>query len=361
MKGVRAKSITLALSAITIVLLISNVYFATKPPHVIEKPIKVVIPPPAYPVTVTDFLGREVTLHEFPARIVTCAPSVTEVAAFLNLTEFIVGTDKFSDFPPIIPKMREEGKIADIGLIMPLSVEAVAALKPNLVLIHAGMQGGAVPKLEELGLTVVALGARNVEEVYAKILTVAILTNRTDAAKRAIERMRERVEEVRAVTAAVMVKLRTLTIFWLEPIWTTGRETFMHHIIRTADGYNIFVDAMGWISVSPEPVIMKDPEVMIVCLGHLMLGPEEAMERLMAIPGFEGLSAIKQGRVYLLHGQAENVFLREGPRVIEAIELLAKILYPELFKVEPLPTVIGDDYVKYVSPIFPVKPLKSYT
>lgn len=79
----------------------------------------------------------------------------------------------------------------------------------------------------------------------------------------------------------------------------------------------------------------------------LGMAPEEVLEKLKTLPGIKETDAVRNGRIYLLYGQAENVFVRPGPRVAEAVKLLSMMLYPELFNAK-LPQVIGDDYSKYL-------------
>lgn len=307
-------------------------------------------PPPRYPLIVTDFLGRNVTIPKPPSRIVSCSPLTTELTAVLKLTDLIVGVDDYSDFPQSIVKLREQGKIKSVGGVTTLSIEAVAMLKPDLVLVSAGLQRKFIPKLEELGLTVIAFEAKSVSDVYDEILLLGRVTGREEAAVKIVSEMRGRVEAIQQLLAATRFKVRVFQSSWLEPIWTTGNGTFLNDIVRLSGGYNIFIDANGWVTVSPESIVDRNPEVMLIGCTMMGLKPEEVMLKLKQIPGLENVDAVRRGRVYLLYGQAENIFVRAGPRVVEAIELLAKILYPELFKAS-IPNVVGDDYLSYVKPM----------
>lgn len=306
--------------------------------------------PPKHPLTVTDFLGRNVTIVKPPLRIVSCSPLCTEIAAVLELIDFIVGVDDYTDFPPSIVKLKEQGKVSSVGGVTTLSVEAVAALKPDLVLVSAGLQKKFIPKLEELGLTVIALDARSISEVYNEILLLGRATGKEELAERIINEMRSRIEAIQQSLAVVRVKVKVFQSSWLEPIWTTGNGTFLNDIIRLAGGYNVFIDTSGWVTVSSESIVERNPEVIFIGCTMMGLKPEDVKLKLKQIPGLENVEAVKKNRVYLLYEQAENIFVRAGPRVTEAIELLAKILYPELFNIN-IPNVIGDDYLNYVKPM----------
>ncbi|MEM1545925.1 MAG: ABC transporter substrate-binding protein [Candidatus Methanomethylicia archaeon] len=310
----------------------------------------VTTPPPKYPLTVMDFLGRNVNITKPPLRIVSCSPLCTEVAAVLELTDFIVGVDDYTDFPPSIVKLKEQGKVSSVGGVTTLSVEAVATLKPDLVLVSASLQKKFIPTLEELGLTVIALDARNINDVYSEILILGKVTGREELAERIVNEMKDRIEAIQQSLAAVRVKVKVFQSSWLEPIWTTGNGTFLNDIIRLAGGYNVFMDASGWITVSPESIVERNPEVIFIGCTMMGLKPEDVELKLKQIPGLENVEAVRKNRVYLLYEQAENIFVRAGPRVAEAIELLAKILYPEVFNTN-IPNVIGDNYLNYVKPM----------
>ena len=300
-----------------------------------------------YPLKIIDFMKRDITIDKQPQRIVSCAPSITEILAALELTEYIVGVDEYSDYPPEIKRFREEGIIENVGGVTTLNIEKILALRPDIVFVSPGVQGGIVPILEEKGLTVVALDASTVNDVYKEILIVGKIMNIEYKALSLGNSIRDRIDYVQSKITQVKSKTSVLSVIWLEPIWTAGNSTFLNDIIGYAGGYNVLVDSNGWFMTNPETIVTRNPEVIIVTAMSIGMKPEEVMEKLMSIPGFSSVNAVKNNRVYLLYGQAENVFLRPGPRIGEAVELLAKILYPEIFNVE-IPRTIDEEYTKYL-------------
>lgn len=301
-----------------------------------------------YPLKIIDFMNREVVIDKRPEKIVSCAPSITEILAALELTNYIVGVDEYSDYPPEVKRLREEGIIENIGGVTTLNIEKILVLEPDIVFVSPGIQGGLVPILEEKGLTVVALDANTINDVYNEILIVGKIMDMEEKALSLVNRIRSSMDLVQSKLTQVRSKASVLSIIWLEPIWTAGNGTFLNDVIGYAGGYNVLVDNNGWFMTNPETIVTRNPEVIIITAMSIGLKPEEVLEKLMNIPGMDSVDAVKNKRVYLLYGQAENIYLRPGPRIGEAVQLLAMILYPEIFGIK-VPTIIGDEYPKYLS------------
>ena len=303
--------------------------------------------PPRYPITLVDSLGREVVIEGPVERIVSTVPSNTEIIADLGALDLLVGVDDFSDYPPELLELIEQGRVERIGGNIPLNVEKVAELEPDLVVISAGLQGGAIPKLEELGLRVLAVKSESLSDIYQAILLVGKALDRWSEAVSLVEELRSRVQEVWMRTGAVEVKRRVMVAVWLEPVWTAGNNTYMNDLITSAGGYNIFQDLQGWAEVGAEAIVERNPQVIIVTMHGQDLSYEEVVEKLRSMPGLSGTDALKNGEVYLLVGQAADILERPGPRVADGVMLLSMIMYQELYGVS-LPKMIGDDYLDYV-------------
>ena len=303
--------------------------------------------PPGYPLTVIDSLGREVVIEEPVRRVVSTVPSNTEIIAALGALDLLVGVDDFSDYPPELLELIEQGKVERIGGNMPLNVEKVAELNPDLVIISAGLQGGAIPKLEELGLRVLAVKSESLPDIYQAILMVGRALDREDEAGRLVDMLRNQVQEIWMRTGAIQVKKRVMVAVWLEPVWTAGNNTYMNDLITAAGGYNIFQDIEGWSEVGAEAIVERNPQVIIVTMHGQDLSYEDVLGKLESMPGLSGTDALRNGEVYLLVNQAADILERPGPRVAEGVMLLSTIMYQELYGVS-LPKMIGDDYLEYV-------------
>jgi len=301
-----------------------------------------------YPMKIVDFMKREVLIKSQPNRIVSCSPSNTEILAALNLTRYIVGVDEYSDYPLEVKRLREKGVIENIGGVITLNVEKILELKPDIVFVSASLQGNLVPILEEKGLTIVALDANTILDVYREILLVGKIMNIEDKALQLVNNIREKIDYVQSKLTYIQSKKSVIYIGWLEPIWTTGSNTFLNDIIGLAGGYNLLLDSSGWFMTNPETIVTRNPEVIFITAMSIGMESREIIEKIKNIPGLDSVDAVQNNRTYLLYGQAENIFIRPGPRIGEAVELLAKILYPEIFGAE-IPTTIGDEYTKYLS------------
>jgi len=275
---------------------------------------------PAVFITVTDDAGRQVTLKGLPTRIVSLAPSNTEVLYALGLGDRVVGVTEYCDYPPEAKQKPKIGGFANIDL------EKVIGLDPDLVLatnIHAG---AVVSELQKRGVTVVVVEPKNVDDVLAKIAFVGKLTGKSDNATRLTAQLKNRIDAVTAKVTAAKTKPR---VFYEidKSLYTVGPGSFIDDMITKAGGLNIAADAKGaYTQLSPEAIIAKDPQVIL--LGDINFG--ESPESVKARPGWANISAVKNGRVIPIAD--ENIVSRPGPRIVEGLELIARALYPELFK-----------------------------
>lgn len=280
-------------------------------------------PTEAPAMTYTDSLGRSVTLETTPQRIVSLAPSNTEILFAVGAGSQVVGRDEFSDYPP------EAASISSIGgSFGEYNAEAILALEPDLVLAAEINPPELVNQLEELGLTVYYLGnPTTLEEMYGNLETVAQLTGH-DAT--------DLVESLKARVAAVDEKIMPLSsripVFYeidaTDPSkpWTYGPGTFGDLLISRAGGYNIGgIASDPYPQISIEQVVAANPSVII--LGDSMWGvtAESVKER----PGWETLPAVQSDQIYPFD---DNLVSRPGPRLVDGLEQLAKLLRPGLFE-----------------------------
>jgi iron complex transport system substrate-binding protein len=277
-------------------------------------------PTPA-PLTITDDAGRIVEIVEIPQRFVSLAPSNTEILFALGLGEKVVGVSDFCDYP-------EEAKaIEKVGGVEP-SLEKIVALEPDLVLTIGG-NPELVSKMEELGLTVIVLAPKDLEGIYKDIELVGKAAGVEEKAASLVAEMKERVEAVAAKTKGVEVKPKVFyELDATDPSkpYTAGPGTWHDHFIKIAGGINIAADAeMQWVQLSTEEIIAKDPDIIV--LGDALWGvtPDMVRER----PGWDVIRAVKEGAIYPID---DNLISRPGPRVVEGIEELARIIHPELFE-----------------------------
>ena len=275
-------------------------------------------------LTFTDGLGREVKLEGPAQRVLSMAPSNTEILFAIGAGSQVVGRDSLSDYP------AEAADITDIGSTFEaLNTESIVSLKPDLVLAAEINTPEQVKQLEDLGLTVYYLkNPHTLEEMYDNVAIVAQLTGHEDEAAALIESLKARV-------AAVDEKVAPLSsrpgVFYeldaTDPAkpYTAGKGTFITLLIDRAGGYNIASDIEGYPQFSLEQVVTADPAFIILGDARYGITPESIAQR----PGWENLSAVKNGNVVPFN---DDLASRPGPRLVDALEELAKILRPGLFE-----------------------------
>ena len=275
------------------------------------------------PLTVTDGLDREITLTAVPQRIVSLAPSNTEILFAIGAGDQVVGRDQLSDFP------EEAQAVTDIGSTYgDLNTELIVSLNPDLVLAAEVNTPEQVQQLEDLGLTVYYLkNPLTLEEMYGNLEIVAQLTGHEEEAAALIESLQARV-------AAVDGKIAPLSsrpgVFYeldaTDPAkpFTAGKGTFIDQLIERAGGFNIASDLEDYPQMSLEQVVAADPAFIILGDARYGVTPESIAQR----PGWENLSAVKNGQVFPFN---DDLVSRPGPRLVDALEEFAKLLRPELF------------------------------
>ena len=277
-------------------------------------------------IAVTDGLGRQVTLAAPATRIVSLAPSNTEMLFALGAGDRLIGRDEFSDYP------AEALAVPSIGSLYPsVNTEAVVALEPDLVLAAGITNPADVERLAELGLTVYATRVNTgLDQIYTDLLDVGTLTGRAAEAQALVDSLKARVEAVTTKTSAAAEKpVVFYEIDATEPAkpWTAGPNSFIAQLIGMAGGTNAGdIAADQYAQLSLEQLVAQDPAIII--LGSATYGgqtPELVAQR----TGWENITAVENGAVYTFD---DNLVSRPGPRVVDGLEQLAALIHPELFE-----------------------------
>lgn len=269
-----------------------------------------------YPLTITDDLGRTITLQSEPRRIVTMLPSHTETIIALGAGDKLVGIDRFSNYPRDVTD-----KIQKVGSGFQPNIEAIVALKPDLVLADESASSRLTEKLANAGLTVYGGTAQTYNEVFEKISTLGKLVNRETAAVNLITRMRRDLNEVQDLVRGAP---KVSAYYEIDPaLYTAGPNSFIGVLLDKAGGQNIIPARLGdFPKVSPELIIGSNPSVII--------GPSLADVRKR--PGWTNIRAVKSERVYTPTLEEVDALSRPGPRLPVALRVLARMLHPERVK-----------------------------
>lgn len=268
-----------------------------------------------------DDLGRRIYLASAPSRIVSLAPSITEMLFAIGLNEQIVGVTEFCDYPAAAQSKTK------VGYSNP-NLEVVVSLRPDLVLappefLRADLQA----KLEQLKIPVFILHAKTLEEVPLHIQTLGRIAERPSEASALAQAMRQRIAEIRR-RAATRPPKRVLYVLNSQPLITVGPGSFIHQMIGFAGGVNVAAQAtVPYPRLSMETVLKEDPEVLVFPTGATEAVPRSEQEQWRR---WRSLSAVKQNR---FHEVASNLLNRPGPRIVEGLEALAKAIHPEAFDI----------------------------
>lgn len=302
-----------------------------------------------YPIPVTDALGREITFEEVPERIISAAPGNTEMIFALGLGDKVIGITEYCNWPTEVLSMKENGTVTSVGGYWDPNLEIIINLEPDLVVLDGGVASHATiaGQLGNMGIKAfVAWKGENLTEIYQNIEILGEICDRMKAASDLIQSMKDRVDFVES-TISGHDPVKMLHAVWLEPVYTCGGATFASEVITLAGGENIFAYMNGWPTVSMEQIIDSQPEVITITATMMMSTPEEIIQSLEDDPLWNQIPAVQNGKVYILYGDGEDIFNRQSVRVVDAVELLAVILFPDDFGVT-VPNVIGADYVDYI-------------
>jgi len=278
------------------------------------------------PIVITDSLGHTITLEKPAQRVASLAPSNTEILFAIGAGTQVVARDSFSDYPEHAKGITNVG-----GGFGEIDTETLVSLQPDLVLLAEINPVEQVQTLENLGLKVFYLNnPKDLEGMYDNLRIVSRLVGHEGEADTLIEGLQARVAEVEKRVANVSE--RPIVFYELDGTdpnapWTSGPGTFIDLLLARAGGKNLGNSLEGaWVQISVEELIAKNPD--IILLGDFTYGgvkPEDVVAR----PGWDSIAAVKNQRVFPFD---DNLVSRPGPRMVDGLETLAKLLHPELFE-----------------------------
>jgi len=279
---------------------------------------------PSYqPGVIMDDSGRHISLDKIPQRIVSHVPSVTEILFALGLDEKVVGVSDYCDYPEAA-KLKEK-----VGGFYNPSVEKIVELDPDLVFTYEGEEL-LMNQLDELEITYIVLQPEDIDGILSNIELIGKVTGVESRAEELVEDMQARISYVaeRVIGTPRPRVFYTYAITDLNNPWTAGPGSFGDSLISMAGGENIGAKASTpWPQFSIEEVVSSDPEVIIVSVVHgTAVTP---IEELKLHPAWRETTAIKHDRIHIIDG---NLIERSGPRIVQGLEEMARIIHPELFE-----------------------------
>jgi iron complex transport system substrate-binding protein len=268
----------------------------------------------AFPLTITDDDGVEVTIDAEPQRIVTFAPSMTEIVFALGLGDRLVGVSgPFDDFPAAAKRIEQVGGAGDFGVDP--NVEKVVSLEPDLFLtIPGGDQWKE--RLRDLDVPVVTLHADDLPDLLTDIETIGSITGALPEGNALAEEMRGQIDAVEAQAEAAVPVPCFFEVYY-PPLTTVGPNTFIFDLLERAGCEPVTATAKSdYPEWSVDELVADGPAVYFVT-------PESAksVASIGKRPGFEAIPAVEDGNVVLVDG---DLVTRAGPRVVDGLRQLAE-------------------------------------
>lgn len=274
-------------------------------------------------VTMKDMEGTEFTVPKKIERIVSTAPSNTEILVGLGLGDKIVGVDKYSSD---VKGLKSD--VAKFDFRNPDS-EAILALKPDIIIASGhNREGNEDPfkVLKEAGIPVVYIPtSKNMDGIYEDINFLAKLTGTETKGTEMVNEMKEEVNKIKAIGETIKDKK---TVYFEigsgSKLYSFGNDTFLNSLLDIVGAKNVFADQKGWISPSEEAVIKANPDVIITNESYI----KDAIEAIAKRPGWDTINAVKNKEIFLVDGNASS---RGSQFVINALKQIAKDIYPEQY------------------------------
>ncbi|MFC1865258.1 ABC transporter substrate-binding protein [Chloroflexota bacterium] len=267
---------------------------------------------------IIDGLGREVNITGIPSKIVSIAPSNTEILFALGLGEKVYGVTDNCDYP------QQANEKEKVGGFTEIDIEKIITMNPDLILAEDMHKYEVIPALERHGFTVVTLVPHNLQEVMDSIELIGSITGTQDEAVQVVADMQKRIEAITDITDGLteVEKTKVLYILWHEPIMSVGSDTRIHELIEKAGGINIAaVAGEGYPTLQLEEIININPGVIIV-------DSDASLQFILNESRLSEVDAITNNRVYSIDPDITN---RPTPRIVEALEIMAELLQPALF------------------------------
>ena len=280
-----------------------------------------------------DDHGDTTSLTAYPERIVSLAPSCTEILYAIDAGDKVVAVTRYCNYPYNFKAWIAAGNMTSIGGFEDPNMEVIASLNPDLILASGGVQEEIVETLRNLGYKVLVLDPTNSTGVLQDIELVGRATNKNAEATALINDITSRIDAVVNKVADVTSKPKVYYEVFYDPtsLWAAGSKAWQNELIEKAGGINVFADQpLDYFQSSVEAVVVRNPDVIV--LPAEGMGEETpfwgSIDEVKARPAWNSINAVQNDRLYQIDS---DIIQRAGPRVADAIEQLAEFFHPELF------------------------------
>lgn len=268
--------------------------------------------------TFTDQLGRRVAIPDKPLRVISLAPSITEILFVLEQEDRLKGVTRFSDYP------KQAKVLPKVGSYVNLDLEKIVSLKPDLcIAVKDGNPIEIVRRLELMDIPVYAVDPRDLDTVIETVLEIGHLLNADTIAEKVARDMVTRIQKIKTQVAQIGHHPGVFFQIGISPIVSVGANTFNDELVQLAGGRNLVKGGGAYPRFSKEQVLALAPEVIIIC----SMARQGGFDRMKAEWNrWPSLPAVKNRQIFLVDS---NLFNRPTPRLVDGLELLFQLIHPE--------------------------------
>ncbi len=273
--------------------------------------------------TVIDHAGRRVDVPDNPNRVVSLAPSITEIVFAVDRGDRLVGVTEYSNYP------QDAREIPSVGSYVYLDLEKIFSLKPDLcIAIKDGNPIGVIRRLQELDIPVFAVNPRDLESVMTSLSDIGALLGAKEKADAVVADMKTRINRVRQKVEEISHRPGVFFQIGVSPIVSAGTDTFIHELIVEAGGRNLAADNTGYPRYTTEEVLALAPEIIVVTSMARAQMFDKVLKKWQK---WEDLPAVAHDRIYLVNSDLVD---RPSPRLVKGLEKLARLIHPKLFETD---------------------------
>jgi iron complex transport system substrate-binding protein len=277
-----------------------------------------------------DDHGDKTSLTAYPQRIISVAPSCTEILYAIGAGDKVVGVTAYDDYPYDFAAWIAAGNMTSVGDFTSPNMEVVISLDPDLILASGGVQEDSVRSLRDFGYKVLVLDPTSVDGILKDIELVGNATGKQAEATALVNNLTSRINAVaEKVANATKPEVYYETYYETTSSWTIGALAWQNELIEKAGGTNIFGDQqIAYYQYQVEALIDRNPDVIVLPASGMGTGEQAGIDAVKARPGWDTMKAVQNNRIYQIN---PNIIERAGPRVVDAIEQMAEFFHPELF------------------------------
>jgi len=277
-----------------------------------------------------DDHGYPTSLTAYPEKIVSVAPSATEILFAIGAGDKVVAVTDYDNYPYDFAAWVAAGNMTSVGEFTTPNMEVITSLDPDLILASGGVQKESVDTLRELGFKVLVLDPTSIDGVLKDIKLVGNATGKSAEATVLVNNITNRINAVAdKVANAAKPKVYYEVYYESTASWTIGVKAWQNELIEKAGGTNIFGDQqIDYYQYQVEALIDRNPDVIVLPASGMGSGQQASLDAVKARPGWDTTNAVQNDRIYQIDS---NIIERAGPRVADTIEQLAAFFHPELF------------------------------